>query len=127
MNIAIRIAVGLLGLFGVFMTVLFWLSTNSAAGSMGLMAVNASGLAAIRADIAAFFGVVGVFSLLTAWRGDGQYALGPMALMGFALFGRIVSSVLGDFDPAIVPGMVIEAVSIGILALAWRSLKPTAA
>jgi hypothetical protein len=123
MQIAIRIVAGLLGGLGALAAILFWFMTDSAAHGIGLDATGAMGLAAVRADIAGFFGAQALFALLTAWTGRAEYALPPVVLMSFALFGRALSIALGGFDPAIVSGMLIEAVCIAIFVVAWRVLR----
>jgi hypothetical protein len=43
--------------------------------------------------------------------------------MSFAIFGRVLSLIIGGFDAAIVSGMVVEAICIAIYAFAWRTLR----
>jgi hypothetical protein len=123
MNLIARILVALAGLFCLFMTVLFWFQTNSALESFGLLASNAAGLGAARADFAAFFGVQALFAGLTVWKGRGEYALPPLALMSFAIFGRALSLIMSGMNEAVVSGMVVEAICIAIFAFAWRTLR----
>ena len=122
MKIAIRIIAGLLGALGALAAILFWFLTAGSAQGIGLVAIDATGLAAVRADIAGFFGAQALFAFLVAWTGRAEYALPPVVLMSFALFGRALSIVLGGFDSAIVSGMVVEAVCIAVFAFAWRTL-----
>ncbi len=123
MKAAVRIVIGLLGLLGAFAAILFWFSTENAAHGVGLAATDARGLAAIRADIAGFFGAQALFALLAAWKGRAEYALPPIVLMGFAFTGRVISLLIGDFDPGIVSGMVVEAATIAIFLFTWRTLR----
>lgn len=123
MKTAIRVVAGILGAFGLLATLLFWFSADSSANSIGLVPVGHIGPASIRADVAGFFGAQTLFAFLTAWTGRGEYALPPIVLMSFAIFGRVLSIALGDFDPAVVSGMVVEAICIAIFAYAWRTLR----
>ena len=57
MRMALRVLVGLAGLLFVFLGLQFWLNPAALAGKLGVSPVGELGLATIRADMAAFFGV----------------------------------------------------------------------
>jgi hypothetical protein len=123
MKTVIRIVIGLLGLLALAATVNFWLRPELAAQGVGLTVANPMGLASVRADIAGFFAVSGLFALLTAWTGRAEYALTTLALMSAALLGRAINIVLGSFDQTMLVPMVIEAVTIVIFLFGYRTLK----
>lgn len=123
MKTAVRVLVALAGILGLIATLSFWLSPGSAATGVGLLPIDAKGLASVRADLAGFFGAQTLFAFLTAWKGRAEYALPPIVLMSFALFGRVLSIAFGGFDPAIVAGMAVEAIMIALFAFAWRTLR----
>ncbi len=123
MKTLIRIVMGLLGALALFATVMYWLRPESMAQSVGLTVANAAGLATVRADLAGFFGASGLFALLAAWTGDGRYALTTLALMAFALLGRIINIAFGSFEQAMFVPMGIEAVAILVFAFGYRTLS----
>ena len=123
MKLAIRIVMGLLGLLALAATVNFWLRPELAAQGVGLTVANPMGLASVRADIAGFFGVAGLFALLAAWTGRADYAPTTLALMSAALLGRLINIALGSFDSTMLVPMGIEAVTIVIFLFGYRMLR----
>lgn len=101
----------------------FLLSPEDAAAGFGIEAANNTGLAAIRGDMTAFFGITGLSMLYGAWKRNGDILLIPAFMLGFALLGRILTLLThGSADGYFLP-MGIEAVYI-ILSLLGSRLLP---
>ena len=67
--------------------------------SFGIAARGPTGMAAIRADMTAFFVIAAVCMLVGAWRRNGDLLLVPAGLFGVALLGRIVSMAVDGTEP----------------------------
>lgn len=83
--------------------------------------IDAAAANTLRADFSAFFLVAAGGALLGAlvpkWN---RALLVPAALFGTALVGRIMGAAMGDFvNEAIVQAMIIEALSVVLLAGGW--------
>lgn len=100
----------------------FLLQPASSGASFGLSASGPTGLAALRADMTAFFVLAGGAMIWGAWRRDGDVLLIPAVLMGIALIGRIVSLIADGPAPGFWQPMVIEAVTIALVLAASRVL-----
>ena len=123
MKLFVRILIGVLGAIALAAAANFWLRPIPAGAMVGLSIANATGAATIRADIAGFFAASGVFALVGAVRASAPAALAALVMMAFALFGRVVNIALSGWDPIFLPPMAIEAVTIGVFALAYRTLN----
>lgn len=93
--------------------------------------IDAAAANTMRADFSAFFLVAAGAALLgaivPAWN---KALLVPAALFGTALAGRLIGASMGDFiNNAIVQAMIIEALSVMLLAGGWWVLtrKPKVA
>lgn len=86
--------------------------------------IEAAAANTLRADFSAFFIVASVSAILgalvPAWN---KALLVPAALFGTALLGRIIGASMGDFvNNGIVQAMIVEALSVVLLAGGWRVL-----
>jgi len=127
MAIIARIAVGLVAALFLYIGVSIWFNFDATVLGLGLTVPNALGRAAVRADFGALFFGVGGMSAMAAWRMSRTYALGALILLCIALTGRVFSLLLEGPAPGGTPPMLVEALSIGILASArhvWRSSTP---
>lgn len=95
---------------------------NSAAG-FGLEAVDASGMAALRADMTAFFVLGGGCMIWGGWRRNGDALLVPAALFSIALLGRCVSVLADGTVAGFWLPMMIEAV-VAVLCLVASRVLP---
>lgn len=93
----------------------------------GQFGIAVDGVAAntVRADMSAFFLVSAVAAaigaLLPGWRGA---LLVPAALYGTALVGRLIGAASGDMvNPAIIQAMIVEALSLALMAGSWWVLS----
>ncbi|MDP1632388.1 MAG: hypothetical protein Q8L66_13315 [Caulobacter sp.] len=122
----VRGLVGLMGLLGLLLALRFWTSPAVIGGAMDLTAGGAAGLGTLRADMAGFFGGVGLLSLAAALRDDGRWLTPVLLLVGLALSGRVINLVLTGGGAVLYPPMIIEAVLIAISGLGWRVLSERA-
>ena len=88
------------------------------------MRIEAGAANTIRADFSAFFIVAAGGALIGALIPRWIHALlVPAALFGTALIGRIIGATMGDaITNDIVTAMIIEALSVVLLAGGWRLL-----
>ena len=110
------------GLFFIFTGTGFLLDPATAGIGFGLEAVDASGLAAMRADMTAFFWLAGFAMVWGGWRRNGDVLLIPAALMLIALFGRIVSMVADGTVEGFWMPMLVESVTAVICLFGSRVL-----
>ncbi|MBB5706574.1 hypothetical protein [Sphingopyxis panaciterrulae] len=117
-------------LWAVFFLILGVQGVLDPATYTGQFGIAADGVAAntVRADMSAFFLVSAVAAaigaLLPRWRGA---LLVPAALYGTALVGRLIGAASGDMvGPAIIQAMIVEALSLALMAGSWWVLsRPT--
>lgn len=88
------------------------------------MRIEAGAANTLRADFSAFFIVASISALIGALIPRWSNALlVPAALFGTALIGRIIGVSMGDaFNDGILQAMIIEALSVVLLAGGWRLL-----
>ncbi|WP_374407891.1 DUF4345 family protein [Pelagerythrobacter sp.] len=110
------------GLFFLVTGAGFLIDPVGSAQSFGIAAQGPTGLAAIRADMTAFFVVAAVCMIFGAWRRNGDLLLVPAGLFGVALLGRIVSVAADGTDPGFWAPMAIEALCVIVLLVASRVL-----
>ncbi|WEK48263.1 MAG: DUF4345 family protein [Candidatus Andeanibacterium colombiense] len=117
---AILLATGLFYLIG---GLGFVITPHAIGPEFGLSANGAQGWSTIRADMTAFFLVVGACLAWGAWRRAGDMLLVPAALCGIAFTGRVISLFVdGGYDGAWSP-MLGEAFTV-IAAIAGNRLLP---
>lgn len=120
MRNVLRAAIGLLSLFFVVIGIGFLVVPAKLAAAFFVSPLGSQGLATLRADFTGFFVGVAVFALVGAWRGEARILLVPMLMVGLALFGRVVSILIDGMAPTAIQPMVVEAVTLGVLALGYR-------
>ena len=62
----VRGLVAVVGVFGLFVAVRFWMDPVGPGAQLGLAALNELGYSSLRADLGSFFGVGGLFALTAA-------------------------------------------------------------
>lgn len=124
MKLAMRVSVGMVGLFNVLLGIGFLFSPLKLAQQFALAPIGTQGLATLRADFPAFFLTGGVFALIGAWRVDPKHLRVPLALLGTALAGRFVGIVIDGTVPATFPPIIAEAFMILVLLAALQAFKP---
>ncbi|GAA4642856.1 hypothetical protein GCM10023115_08160 [Pontixanthobacter gangjinensis] len=122
MRLALTALIFVGGLFYIAMGMRFLIDPSGAGAGFGLSAIDSSGLAAIRADISAFFIVSAICMLIGAWKRNGDLLLVPAGLFGIALLGRIISVFADGTVEGFLPPMIIEAVTVTVMLVASRVL-----
>lgn len=122
MRLILTALIFLFGMFDLFMGLNFLLNPAATAAGFGLQPTGIQGLSTLRADFAAFFGVVAVCMMLGAWRRNGDLLLVPAALMGTAVTVRAISLALDGPYPAWQVAMLVEISHVILLVAAWRVL-----
>ena len=117
----LRAVVGIAGLLGLLVAARMWMAPEETAAQLGV-ASGPLGLATIRADMGGFFAAGGVFGLLAAIKGRGNLLLPSVALIGFALTGRLVTVAMNGFVPEMGATMAIEAALLILFAAGWKWL-----
>ena len=115
-----RIVVALVALFNIVLGLGFLIDPAGSALNFFLAPLGTQGMATLRADMTAFFLVGGGSALLGAWRIDPRPLIVPLALLGIAIAGRIVSLIAEGAPATAFPPMVAEAVMIIILIAGCR-------
>ena len=118
----LRAVVGIAGLLGLLVAARMWMAPEGTAAQLGVVASGPLGLATIRADMGGFFAAGGVFGLLAAIKGRGSLLLPSVALIGFALTGRLVTVAMNGFVPEMGAPMAIEAALLILFAAGWKWL-----
>lgn len=117
-----RIAAGGLGTVFLLIALRLWIDPPVVAESLGLRAQGAQGLATLRADVGGFFAAGGGFALWAAIRGARIWLIPPLALIGVALSGRVLTLLTSGASLVQVPPMLLEAVFLALLLAAWRGM-----
>lgn len=123
MILAIRAAVGLVGVFTLLIGLGFLTDPVLLASQFSVTPVGTQGLATVRADFTAFFVTVAIFAINGAWRTRATPLLVPLTLLTTAFLGRLVSIVADGIVATTAPPMVVELVMIAVLLLAYRTFQ----
>ena len=118
-----RIAIGAVAVFNILLGLAFLIAPAEVALRFFLAPLGTQGMATLRADFASFFLVGGSAALLGAVRRARSPLLVPIALIGVALTGRVVSLVADGVGPAALAPMLVEAAMIALLVLGYRSAR----
>lgn len=119
-----RVGVALVGLFGLILGAGFLIDPAQSGLRFFLTSFGTQGLATMRADFTAFFVTGGAFALYGAWRVRRSALLVPLSLFGIAISGRVVSLIADGTPPTAFPPMIVEALMIAVLLLAYRNFGP---
>lgn len=122
MRVILTALVFLLGFLDLFMGFNFLFNPQETAAGFGLAAQSVQGLSTLRADFAAFFGVVAACMMIGAWRRNADLLLVPAALMGVAVTVRAMSLALDGTYAGWQMPMAIELLHVALLIAAWRIL-----
>lgn len=122
MRYALKIIVIVLGLVFLALGARYLLDPAGTGEQFGLSPVAANGLATLRADMFALFGVCGLAALVGAWRNDRKLLLVPVAICVLALVGRFVSFLVEGASSGMVEAVAVEVISAAILLVASQVL-----
>lgn len=121
-----RAVVALVGLFNLALGLGFLFDPAQVGLRFFVTSLGTQGMATMRADFTAFFMTGAIFASVGAWRAWRTPLLVPLLLLGIAICGRVVSLFADGMPPKAFPPMIVEAVMILLLALAWRSFDAEA-
>ncbi|WP_128891123.1 DUF4345 family protein [Erythrobacter sp. HKB08] len=122
MRLVLTALIFLGGIFFLVTGLGFLFDPATSAEGFGIHADNSTGLAAIRADMTAFFVVSAVCMMLGAWFRNGTVLLFPAAMFGIALLGRFISIFADGTTEGFWLPMVVEALTVIVLLIASRVL-----
>ena len=91
MNKFLNILTYAIGLLFLFNGLMWLISPTDIASSLGMPLLTGHGLSTQIGDLASFFLVVGIFTLLGAYTKDTHWLYAPAALVGFAAISRIIA------------------------------------
>ena len=105
-----------IGLLFIFNGLMWLISPVEIASTLGMPLLTGHGLSTQIGDLASFFLVVGIFSLLGAYTKKTYWLYAPAALVGFAALSRIIAYLAHGAELS-TDKIVIEVVVMGILLL----------
>lgn len=123
MRLILTAVIFLAGMFDLYLAITFLTNPVYAGSQFGLSpSGGAMGLAVLRADFTAFFGVAALCMMWGAWRRNADLLLIPALLFSTALTVRALSLAIDGTYPAFFVPMAVEAFHVVLLGLAWRML-----
>lgn len=123
MKLAARILVGVLGAMSLLIGAAFWADPAKPAANLGILAQDTLGLASLRADNGGLFAGIGILALAAAIRDNGRLLTAPTLFIALALSGRFLTVALSGYAPNMGQPIVVEVVTLMILALGRRTLS----
>ncbi len=120
MRAMFRGLVGLLALVNAGVGVGFLIAPARLAAAFYLVPAGSQGMATLRADFPGFFIGAAIFALLAAVRGQSAPLHVPVALLALALTGRGVSLIVDGVGAHALAPMIVEAVMLALLGVAYR-------
>lgn len=120
LTLSLRVVIGLVGALSMFQMARLWFDPAAAGAALGLVAQGATGLATLRADVAGFFGALGLFAMAGAVRNDGRLVLPSLVLVVVALAGRLLAAAHDGLGQAQTPPVVVEIVLTALFAAGVR-------
>ena len=119
MNMLLRVLLGAIGVFALFGAAQHWFSFDAAFTGRGIAAIDDIGRANLRADVGGLFLGIGAFTLFTAFRQHRGALVATAILLSATLIGRIVSIAFDGFSAPVAPPIIVEAVVLAILGIAY--------
>lgn len=116
-----RVIVAFIGLFALLGVGQHWFSLDVVAAERGMQAVGNIGRANLRADVGGLFLGVSCLTLFAAVRKNQSALLAAALLLMATLLGRFVSIAIDGYSAPVAPPIIIEAIVITILLLAYRA------
>ena len=98
------------GLFFTLMAADFLFRPEDAAAGLGMAAIDATGVAAIRGDMTAFFAITGLAMLYGAWKRRRDILLIPAFMLTTAFIGRAITLATHGGEEGFFVPMIVEAV-----------------
>lgn len=119
MNIILRILVAIIGAVALLGVAQHWFSLDAVFAERGMQAVGDIGRANLRADVGGLFLGIGALTLFAAIRQHRGALIAAMVLLSATLVGRFVSIAIDGFSAPVAPPIIVEAVLIAILGVAY--------
>ena len=116
MNKFLNILTYAIGILFVFNGLMWLMSPAEIASSLGMPLLTGHGLSTQIGDLASFFLVVGIFTLLGAYTKKTYWLYAPAALVGFAALSRIIAY-LTHGAALSTDKILVEVIVMGILLL----------
>ena len=116
MNKFLNILTYAIGILFVFNGLMWLISPGEIASSLGMPLLTGHGLSTQIGDLASFFLVVGIFTLLGAYTKKTYWLYAPVALVGFAALSRIIAY-LTHGAALSTDKILVEVIVMGILLL----------
>ena len=108
MQRVVRVVVGLAGVLSILLAVRFFQDPAAPAALLGVAPAGALGVATLRGDFGAFFGVCGILALAAAIRNSAALLTAPLLVIAIALTGRVISYALQGGGSAVLQPMLVE-------------------
>ena len=122
MQRVVRIIVGLAGLLSILLGARFFHDPAAAATLLGVTPAGELGIATLRGDFGAFFGLCGILALAAAIRNSAALVTAPLLAIVIALAGRIVSYALEGGGLAVLQPMLVELMLLIVFGLGRLAL-----
>ena len=116
MNKFLNILTYAIGILFVFNGLMWLISPAEIASSLGMPLLTGHGLSTQIVDLASFFLVVGIFTLLGAYTKKTYWLYAPAALVGFAALSRIIAYIIHGAALS-TDKILVEIIVMGILLL----------
>lgn len=121
MIILSRILVAVIGVVALLGVGPHWFDLDAVAAERGMQAIGDIGRANLRADVGGLFLAISCLTLFAAVRQHQGAILAATVLLGATLLGRFVSVAIDGYSAPVAPPMIVEAILIAILLLAYRA------
>ncbi|RKF21649.1 hypothetical protein D6851_06310 [Altericroceibacterium spongiae] len=111
------------GIFFIIAGIGFLVDPTSSATSLGLQWRGPAGLAALRAETAAYYLVAGLCMIWGAWKRNGEILLAPAAMCAIAFIGRSLGALVdGTYDA--LPYYLVADLFFAIITFVGSKLLP---
>jgi len=121
MTLVSRILVAIIGVFALLGVSQHWFDLDAVHTQRGMLAVGDIGKANLRADVGGLFLGIAILTIFAAVRQNRSAILAAATLLSATLLGRFVSVAIDGYGARTGPPMIIEAVVIVILLVAYRA------
>ncbi len=121
MTLITRILVAIIGVFALMGVGQHWFDLDAVHMQRGMLAVGDIGKANLRADVGGLFLGIAILTIFAAIRQNRFAVLAAATLLSATLLGRFVSVAIDGYGTRVGPPMVVEAVVIVILLVAYRA------
>ncbi len=123
MAIAFKVLIGLLAALFLYMAFGMIFTPVAASGSLGIEALDLTGMSTLRGDVGGMFLACGVMLVLGLVRNNTLWFLPVALLMATIALGRLVGFAAEGVSSTAMTNFVAELVIIAVLMLAHRRLR----